>query len=101
MNSLLGRIGGKRQLAKHIVCEIPEHQIYAEVYTGEPTFSAEDHALLADILKRIKGKFLISYNNVPEIRELYSGYNIQEVKTKYSISSQGHQDVREILVKNY
>ena len=39
-------------------------------------FTKEDHLELANILKNIKGKFLLSYQDRPLMRKLYSSYNI-------------------------
>ena len=40
----------------------------------EVGFCWDDHVRLRDTLGQIKGKFLLSYNDCPEIRELYEGY---------------------------
>ncbi len=42
-----------------------------DYYEGDG-FSERDHTRLADCLCRINGKFLLSYNDCPEIRDLYS-----------------------------
>lgn len=52
----------------------------------------------ADLLSKIKGKFLVSINNSPRIRKLFSRYNIKKVKTYYSISK---THVTELLISNY
>ena len=52
----------------------------------------------ADLLSKIKGKFLVSINNSPRIRKLFSRYNIKKVKTYYSISD---THVTELLISNY
>jgi len=52
-----------------------------------------------DSLKNIKGKFLLSYNDSPTIRKLFSKYNIKKVKTKYILKERG--DIVELLISNY
>ncbi len=42
----------------------------------EVGFGWDDHVRLRDTLKNIKGKFLLSYNDCDEIRELYNGFSI-------------------------
>ncbi len=66
-------------------------------------FTREDHERLSDLLKGIKGKFLLSYNDCEEIRELYKGYNIIEVSRKETLSTKGKNSCsyNEILIKNY
>lgn len=63
-----------------------------------------DHARLKNTLDQIKGKWLVSYNDCPEIRELYSSYTIIETPLiSYTIggnNSRGKK-IREIVVINY
>ncbi|MBR5947782.1 MAG: DNA adenine methylase, partial [Clostridia bacterium] len=42
----------------------------------EAGFGNEDHIRLRDILGNIKGRFLLSYNDCPEIRGLYEGFSL-------------------------
>lgn len=68
---------------------------------GKGIFSKDDFMNLRDTLASAKAKWLVSINNVPEIRVLFSGYEIREVKTKYSIASKESKSVTELLVANY
>jgi DNA adenine methylase len=52
-----------------------------------------------DSLKNIKGKFLLSYNDSPNIRKIFSKYNIKKVKTRYEMKDRG--DITELLISNY
>ncbi len=71
-----------------------------DVY-GKGIFSKADFTALRDQLATLKGKWLVSINDVPEIRALFKGYNIKRVATKYSISSGKSQQVSELLIANY
>ena len=77
-----------------------------DVYNKGAFFTKEDHAVLAGILKNIKGKFLLSYYDEPAIRELYSGFYFQEFK-KFKASyfkSTGFNkrpSTVELLISNY
>ena len=51
-------------------------------------------------MKQIKGKFLLSYNNDPYIKQLYDGCIIEEVETQYSVSGAFQTEV-ELLIRNY
>jgi len=67
-------------------------------------FGPEKHRQLADVLKKIKGKFLLSINNHPEIRRLYKNFSMLKVKVKYSIArdkSPKARDRTELLIANY
>lgn len=68
-------------------------------------FELEDHIRLADCLKKIKGKFLLSYNDVPEIRELYEEWaNVETLEFKYRMGNHGSTSgplVNELIIDNY
>lgn len=49
------------------------------------SFSALDHERLADTLKQTHHKWVLSYDDVPEIRELYSWAKIETIDASYSI----------------
>jgi len=53
---------------------------------------------LSDILKNIKGKFLLSINDSERTRELFKDYIITEVSTRYSLKK---RTVNELLIRNY
>ena len=61
-----------------------------------------------NILKNIKGKFIISYNDSKEARELFKDYNIYEIQTKYNAThyleknnNKGTLEKKEIIITNF
>ena len=56
---------------------------------GKTLFGRDQFALMADRLGRIKGRFIMSINDVPQIREIFSAFNFREVGLTYSISGKG------------
>lgn len=73
-----------------------------EDYYGTGIFAREDFQRLADQLAGIKGRFMLSINDVPEIREIFDGFNLREVQTRYSVGqAKRSQQVHELLVMNY
>lgn len=65
-------------------------------------FSKEDHYRLKDALEKIKGKFILSYNNDAFIRGLYAGCTIREISRKNTLASQGNQkDYAELIITNF
>jgi len=52
-------------------------------------------------LRSVKGKFLLSYNDVPEVRRACRGFKIEKVKTDYTVNKGRHQTGRELLIRNY
>jgi len=67
------------------------------------TFTFEDHKRLADILKNIKGKFLLSYNDCDEVRELYKDFYITTAETNYTLRGgrEGWSTAKELFITNY
>lgn len=71
-------------------------------YKNKKTFDLKDHKDLCKILKNIKGKFLLSYNDCELVRNLYQNFTIETLETKYSINMQTQNVKRkELLVRNY
>ena len=52
----------------------------------EVGFGWDDHVRLRETLGRIKGKFLLSYNDCPEIRELYDGFSLFDFSRTHSMA---------------
>lgn len=72
-----------------------------EGYYGEGVFSREDFSRLADLLAGIKGKFLLSLNDVPEVREIFQDFQIDPVTVRYTVSGPGTKEAPELLIRNY
>ncbi len=82
-------------------------------YADPPYFSTEDmyavdfgqsdHVRLRDTLKGIRGRFLLSYNDCPEIRELYDGFSIFDFSRPHSMAQryEAGKEFRELLIGNY
>lgn len=66
-------------------------------------FNLDDHVRLRDTLKNIKGKFLLSYNDCPEIRELYNGFSLFDFSRTHSMAQryEAGKEFRELLIGNY
>lgn len=69
---------------------------------GKELFAPEDFEHLARMLGSIKGKFLLSLNDVPEVRETFSAFHIESVETTYSVcpSREGRGRVGEVIISN-
>lgn len=71
-----------------------------ENYYGKGIFAKEDFVTLKELLTGIQGKFIISLNDVPEVREIFKGFNFVSVNTRYTLSGKS-QKVSEVLIMNY
>lgn len=84
-------------------CDPPYYN--ADQYYEAVSSDGFDHAGLADALLGIKGKFLLSYNDCPEIRALYDRPGIVvEGISRLSNIAQRYENVKqypELLISNY
>lgn len=68
---------------------------------GKDLFARSDFEKLAAQLADIKGKFILSLNDTPEVREIFKAFPIESVKTSYSIAkNDGLQEAAEVLIHN-
>ncbi|MGL1932168.1 MAG: DNA adenine methylase [Desulfotalea sp.] len=77
---------------------------YWKIPAYKNDFEEQDFLDLAEILKNIKGKFLLTINDTPEIRQIFKGFNVEEVELKYTIypGAKSRQKKRiELLISNY
>ena len=76
-----------------------------EDYYEDVGFGKADHERLCNALMQIKGKFLLSYNDCPQIRQLYSREGIMiESTTRLSNIAQRYdagKQYPELLISNY
>lgn len=74
----------------------------SETYYQSGGFNRESHERLAKTLKTTKSKWLLSYNDTEQIRELYKDYEIlQTPEFIYTMPKNTVKKIREIVIKNY
>ncbi len=66
---------------------------------GKHLFSRQDFQRLSDILTGLRGQFVLSINDVPEIRDLFAWARIEEVQTTYTIGSKGTTAAAELIIR--
>lgn len=67
---------------------------------GEGMFTSEDFERLAEALGAIEGRFLLSINDVPEIREIFAQFPTEPIKTKYTIGRADPIIAKELLISD-
>jgi DNA adenine methylase len=73
-----------------------------EDYYGKGIFGRDDFLKLRDILAGIKGRFILSINDVGEIRNLFKQFHIEGVATTYSAGGANKKKkVTELLIMNF
>lgn len=65
---------------------------------GKDLFSRDDFAALSEALKGLEGRFILSLNDRPEVREIFKGYDIEAVNCTYSISGGVGKKVKEVVI---
>lgn len=65
-------------------------------------FCKDDHKRLRDALSGIKGKFILSYNDCPFVRELYKGYRIEAICRANTLPGNANRTIfREVIIRNF
>lgn len=67
---------------------------------GKELFCRDEFKLMADIMREVEGKFIISLNDHQDVRDIFKAFHIISVETTYSISSKENQKVGEVLITN-
>ena len=67
---------------------------------GRGMFSRDDFYKLADMLRGLRGRFILSINDTREIRNLFAWASIDEAGTRYSANANANRRVSELLVSN-
>lgn len=66
---------------------------------GEELFGREQFGLLAARLRTIKGRFILSINDVPEIRETFAGFQMEGVDLLYTVSGGKGRPAKELIIE--
>ena len=70
---------------------------------GKAMFDRTDFARLAALLVTIKGQFILSINDVPDIRQIFADFHLAEVTTSYTIGTTNDRSTTraELLISNF
>ena len=75
----------------------PYYEIRLYRYNLEP----DDFRQMAGRLAKLKGKFVLSLNDVPEVRALFKAFHVQGIETAYTAQKIAGRRYRELLIKNF
>ena len=67
-------------------------------------FAKADFRCLADQLAGLRGRFLLSLNDVPEVRSIFAAFHLTEARTTYTISARRNDQAGtrpELLISNW
>lgn len=71
---------------------------------GKGIWSRDDFYQLKDILDHIQGKFILSLNNVDEVRDLFKDYRIEQARVRWSINNSAMNEPHngnELIICNF
>ncbi len=64
-------------------------------------FSEADFVKMADLLGSIRGRFVLSLNDVPEVRKLFNKFQLIPIEFHYTAQRKAGKRYRELLITNY
>ena len=64
-------------------------------------FATADFEKFAERLGKVRGKFVLSLNDVPEVRALFRRFHIQGVELHYTSQKSAGRRYREVLITNF
>ncbi|WP_279480217.1 DNA adenine methylase [Aureimonas sp. SK2] len=65
---------------------------------GKDAFGRDQFALLADRLRTLRGSFLLSINDRPEVREVFAGLSMETAETTYTVGRKDPVRVGELII---
>ncbi|GAA4216940.1 hypothetical protein GCM10022253_14370 [Sphingomonas endophytica] len=68
---------------------------------GQDVFGRADFERLAQSLRGLKGRFLMSINDTPGVRATFAGFNMTEVATTYTVGAVGSTKAAELLISGH
>lgn len=66
-------------------------------------FGIEQYEKMAELMRCMKGKAVVSVNDIPEMRQAFEGFQMQSVGIRYSVgaSGQGRDKKHELIIQNF
>jgi DNA adenine methylase len=68
---------------------------------GTDLFDRGQFELMAEQLRGIDGRFILSLNDHPEVRRIFAAFKIEDFNVRYTIGGQGNSKVAgELIISN-
>lgn len=65
---------------------------------GDDMFGRDEFGAMAEQLAGLKGRFILSLNDRPQVREIFGRFNIETVGTHYGVAGRGAQAASEVII---
>lgn len=73
-----------------------------ESWYGDGFFGRAEYAEMAEMLRGIRGKFLLSMNDSPEVAKIFRGFHMEKIAVDYTLNVRSqHRKNGELLISNY
>ncbi len=84
-------------------CDPPYYGAERYYDTGDTAFDEAQHIKLSEILRKIKGKCVVSYNDSDFIRSLYDGFIIDGIERSNTLGIRhgANHTYKELIIRNY
>jgi len=60
-----------------------------------------DFSAMAEVLGKLRGKFVLSLNDVPEVRAIFNAFRIRGIEMSYSVQRTSGRRFREVIITNF
>jgi len=61
----------------------------------------DDFVAMAERLKGLKGKFVLSLNDLPQVRAIFAKFRVREIEMAYTSQKKAGRKFREVLITNF
>lgn len=65
---------------------------------GKSAFDRSEFAIMAERLKQLEGRFVLSLNDRPEVREIFGAFRLVDAPLTYTIAGGSGKDVGEVII---
>lgn len=66
---------------------------------GRDLFGRDQFEAMAGALKGLRGRFILSLNDHPDVRRIFEAFEIEAVGTHYGLAGKGAQAAREVIIR--
>lgn len=65
---------------------------------GDGLFERADYGRMADVLSRLQGRFILSLNDVPEVRRTFAGFRRARASVTYTVAGRAPRRAAELII---
>ena len=89
----------KRYDREHTLFYLDPPYYQKEDFYGKGLFQREEYQQMADTLAHIQGNFVLSLNDLPQVRRIFKHFHMQNIQTNYSCGHNIHKKTfHELLI---